>query len=587
MKCNETLPECRNCKIRQERIPCSYLSFTEQEKKEFLKRKALQESSANSTPNFESPSDVNSLDSSLPSSPFTAIEVKLVKHVKPTALQSQHLIFFNETQNAIQSRLYYSRLISESFIADASLFASHLLFSSYWIHNQLSTRLRVAVDNNSLTDKEIIEKEVELEKLFKNAMIHKGYVLKFLGNVIAKIIENHSMKDNKTAMLYFAKTSLPTICLQSADILTQDSLRFFFIDGTISVLNELYKGIQDQSPISNFIAKSVLTIHRALFTPNYSYEIFEEFYEFVIDLKPFVLNSKDLHLVGVFNDLIAFLENSIINSNLKAQYNPDFIMAYPPILVYPVFHQFYKIMPSEIFTINLITSPIHKLVYSIFYSLARVLDNVFPEIRFVTHYRFIGPTNIYPYDPIELVQSLPDELRNFGIYFTRILAFFSRRAEFFNKYMKILNPFPENLADHRFESRKVKVDEIFIERFKNVKITKKNYPQVRSKDLADLSINQNNIEEDSFANNFNAPFSLNMDFDLSYSRKSSTLSSPGADINILETYKILNTGLLECDYDPLLRGWIGQPQLEPMLSFNKFNEDRAIILRYFIRNEIE
>lgn len=487
--------------------------------------------------------------------------------------------FFGEEPSAVQSRLYFIGLINRSLYADPDAFSAHLTLASHWVHLQLSKKAKALSKGHKITAEEANVRALELEQLSKIAIRSKLKALQILSSSVAKIIEAQKSQDYRTALSTFGKISASTICLQSADILTESSLRFYYINGSVSILNELHSSIQDSSPVVQFIAQSVLVLNRCLFIPNYSSDVFHEFYDTVNELKDFVSDTQDLLLIDQFEDLVDFMKHSLMESSIESFYNPSSVTSYPPTFLYQIFHRFYQIIPSQAMTIVLSDSPIHKLVYSIYYSLARVLDNVFPEVRYLAQYRFIGPTNIYPYDPVELVDSLPDDLKIYGLYFTRILAFFSRRADFFIKYMEISTPFPENLSENRFASRKVKVNETFINNFKTTKITKIHFPQVINRGEGDS--NESPASDASFSHNFHASFSLGLQ-DITNFRK---YSPDGINANVLQDYKLLGSGLLECDYDPYLEDWTENTKVKSGISVDKFTGDRAVLMKKFIKNE--
>lgn len=613
MKCNEELPECRNCRIRQVKLPCSYLSFTKDEMEEFKRNKAdngHDNDNENDKDNYNDNDNENDLQDTaenakvapqLEDSIESGFKIRLVPHIKNSTLKSQHHCFFQEPRISLGGRLYFVKLINDSFL-NFNMLSSHLTLASVWLHSQLSKKFKALSKNNLLNDDETEDYERDLKLLLMASTKFKSECLIFLRDKIIEIMNYQNIKDCIKAFRAYNEISIPTYALQCSDVITQENLKLYYINGSMMVLKEFYASTVDSSPIASFIAQSSFSTQRALFIPNYSFEILYEFFGVVQELKPFITKTNDVYLIDGYYALLEFLKNDLLNTEIRDNYDKSHIVPYPPAQLYTIFHKFYKIIPSQVFTIDTTTSPVHSLFYSFFYTLSRVLDNIFPETRYITQFRFIGPTLMYPYDEDQFYQMLTPELLRLGRYSLRVMAFFSRRSEFFWKYMKVLNPFPENLAANRFRSRKARIDEVFIDKFKSTILERRHYPQVLLK-LHDQHHDQHLEQDDdggendeagypspasstdSFSTNFNTMFALNLDFSSEFSKINfdthTELTNFFGDYDELELEKNF---LLKSDYDPLVEDWVEERSTlnADKLSLHKFMEDREVLMRGFI-----
>ncbi|KAH3685726.1 hypothetical protein WICPIJ_003301 [Wickerhamomyces pijperi] len=612
MKCNEELPECRNCRIRQVKIPCSYLSFTDEEKSIFIKtkeenRKHLEQSQKNSSPTTSSPESSSSISQgslyatpkSSPGSSKTTFNLKSIRHMKPQPLLiSQTTRFINETDEAINIRYYFTKLLSDSYWQFDGSFKSHFSFTAIWLHIQLKKKYDILKQSDQLDEEEEEQHEKELEALYAVGIRYVHIGVSYLRNIVDSLINAHNSHDYKTAFYLFSKMSIPTYCLQTSDILRENNLKIYYFDGSLNVVNEFFKKTLDASPVANFAAKSAYQVQKSLFIPNYPHQVLYEIRDTLRDFQACVeiREPYDLALKENVRRLISFMEEDVLGflEHNDEVISPRSIITHTPKGLFGILFKFFHIIPSESFLVGCTDSNIHKVFYTFFYAIGRVLDNILPDTRYISQYRFIGPTTLYPFNFKDAREGLDPELLFFANYSLRVLTFFTRRADFFAKYMVVLNPFPDNLDANRFCSRKAKVQETFIYEFKKTVISQKHYPHVMDTRYSVISPSNlhNNSESSSFSTNFNTIFAMNMNFEADSlmpngSNQGQQVSTASHDndeeLDLLDTASD-TTGFLKSDYDPVPFDWVDvdmdHAKMDPM-SLQKYLEDREILMKNF------
>lgn len=508
-------------------------------------------------------------------------------------LASQKQRFLGEADQSLQTRLFYIKIISASFLKFEEALTNHLAFVAYWLHLQLEKKVDCLAD---IKDYTIDSSDLNFLRDFTYQ--EKAKSIRELRIIVSNIIEAQERKDYRTALYHYSNFTIPTICLGCLDLLSQNSLKSYYIEGSLTVIKELYSATRDSSPIASFIFQAIGLTLSALFIPSYDFDVLYEIYDVLDEFGSIINNENDLILSMHYSRLMRFFNDYLIKSSLKSKFDGSYIIAYPPDMMYEVYSQFNKILPSEAFAINTMGSPVHRVYYSFYYMIGRVLDNVFPESRYISQHRFIGPTTVYPFQRSDVYGTyLPHELAYFANYSLRLLAFFSRRMELFNGYMKIKNPFPDKLPENRFHSRKTKkVQEIQITNFRSNILTIFNYPQpiknrktYDNRPSYDSYDNESPCSTDSFSSNFNSLFAMDNlgdtdAIDLEFIESKTGSLNPSAFVDLFDVD--IDTGLLKSDYDPFTQDWGSGANEDqtPSISITKHLEDRSLLMRDFTKN---
>lgn len=554
-------------------------------------QKALQnQSSPISSPQTSSNESPKTATSSTPGGTNDNVTIKLIRHHVPTILKSQEQKFYCESERSYHGRIFYTKLIIKSFSKNHEAFTNHLSVIAYWLYLQIEKKLEFDEGYNSCI------KLGDLEFLRDFTYQQKAKSLKELRKIVLKLIEAQQQGDFKRALYHYSNFTIPTICLGSLDLLNQGSLQSYYIEGSLAVIKELYSATNDSSPIASFVIQSISHTLSALFTPTYDFDVLFEIYEVLNEFGPTIRKESDSILSMHYSKLISFFYDYIVNSSLKSKFNKNYVISYPPSMIYEVYNQFNKILPSEVFTINTMDKPVQRVFYTFYFMIGRVLDNVFPESRYLTQHRFIGPTTLYPFQRSDVYgKYLPPDLVYFANYSIRLLSFFTKRMDFFARYMKIMNPFPEKLPENRFHSRKTKkIQELQITNFRTTIIKPWNYPQVDKQKSFDSQFSTSDNEKSpsstsSFSTNFNPLFSLNnltdvdtMNLEFIESKPNCLNSSSYVDLFDVN----VESGLLNQDFDPSIKDWREDHDMTegPIISITKHLEDRSILMKEFTLN---
>jgi hypothetical protein len=566
-------------------IRCSYLDLTEGEKKEFLIKKTGQDSQKikqqrqrQQQQQFPSPASISS-ESTIKDD---LVFINLMPHKRPEILISQTSSFIDESASSLQSRLFYIKMVNKSLYRPKEALITVNSFSVIWLHLQKKKRHEAVGANGDQ------EYKRTLDYLIRLATDLKSQTIMLLRELVLEFMEAQRAKDYRTALGIFDRLNSPTISLQSSDIISKSDLKSYYITGSLTALRELHEHTEEESPVTKFVLHSLMQIQRCLFIPCYSSDILEEILEVLNEMEGLINDTNDAMLRRNYDRLVNFFEQDVNNKILAANSTPGKVTSYPASWLYLIFHKFYQIVPSEIYTLNSTDSPTHRVFYSFFYMISRVLDNIFPETRYLTSYRFIGPTSIYPYTRDDLFSGLSTEHTAFANYSTRLLVFFSRRYDLFFKYMKINNPFPDSLAENRFKSRKLKIQEVFVTRFRDTILKPHHYPHAKeTRSNGTTPPGSSPLSVESFSGNFNSAYPLHFDLGRSLSLELGNKQVDNSMTSLLNLFDVDESGLLVIDYDPLKAEIVKDLGLTVFDSgdIRNYFEDRTALMKEFIRED--
>lgn len=481
--------------------------------------------------------------------------------------------FLRETTFSQHGRIFYLNIINQMLLSEES-FSSVLSLSVLWVHMQLKKKYEAL---GLITQ----ETEQTLQTLLRIGTMLKSECIMYLRKIVLRLIDAQDANDWKQVMIQYNKVNGPTLCLLSADIITYSSLKHYYITGSLQMLKMLYENTKEDSPQTRFIVKGCLQIHRSLFVPSYPPEVFDEIKSVLNDFEGFIEDTDDEMLLWNYRKLMEFLNEDLDPETLKKRVTPTRVTSYPASLIYLLFWKFYQLVPSEAHTINSCGSPVHKIFYLYIYMIGRVLDNVFPEARYFTQFRFIGVTTVYPYTMDDLNFGMTPELRPFLNYGNRLMAYFVIRDDLFNKYLTIDTPFPERLAENRFKSRKLKVHEEFVTKFRETVLKPWNYPQVGGGVTTPVSDSSRSTE--SFSSHFNSAYAFDLGFERALSLEEAEPQMDRFEVPRLDQVDPA-TGFLLQDYDPKkdLHGPGLADTVTTIEELRKYQEDREGLMKMFI-----
>jgi len=505
-------------------------------------------------------------------------------------LESQQKRFFGETDESLEGRIFYTKLITSSFLRYDEALINHFSIVAYWLYMQLRKRVENIQEYSSSVNAD------DLKFLLDFTFRQKANSLRYLSNVVAKLIEAQQQKNFRKAFEYYSHFTLPTICLGGLDLLSKGSLKGYYIEGSLAVIKELYTATEDSSPIAAFVLQSIGHTMSALFIPTYDFNVLYEIFDVLKDFGPILRKENDEILTMHYEKLIDYLDSNVLNSTIKYKKNDEFITSYPSDMIYELYHSFNSILPSEVFTIPTMGNPIQRVFYLFYFMVGRAMDNVFPETRYLTQHRYIGPTTVYPFTIGDIYdENLSPDLIYFANYSLRVLTFFSRRSDFFSRYMKIMNPFPEKLPENRFLSRKTsKVKETQIINFKNSIIRPWNYPHLEknidSGPTIQPTLSSSNHDSPSsshtsgsFSTNFGSLFQMDA---LTFDSNNANDYNESMNDYFIDLFDFnTESGLLNTDYDPLVKDWKDDTLKTkgPIASIGEHLEDRTLLMKEFTR----
>lgn len=324
-------------------------------------------------------------------------------------------------------------------------------------------------------------------------------------------------------------------------------------------------------------ADGLLYTAKSVWLPLYNALVLDEFLEVLKDFgEKFIYRIDDFYKIkSQFEDLINYTQYVI--SFLKSQKLEKYMLFYPVAELFKMFRNWYKIVPSEIFSFGTNEDPVKKVFYLSWFCLSALLNEIVGNCRYIFTYLFDGFQVMFPFERSLIFHNLYDkELTWFANYFCRIMAYLSRRSHYILRNTIFNEPIPHFFdPKDRFKPRSLDIHEKCITNFKDNFIKKFNYPSESSSNAfisASPEKNKNVYYKQATESHDQLVDSLlefsNVEFD---------------DCQV-DLYDVNNeTSLLNNDFDPRFTDPIYQQSIVfPSADLNfikKYNEDRRLLIQ--------
>lgn len=463
IKCDETLPECNNCKNRHNKGPsqcCSYLSMTEEELDSFRIKKQrirLMNSAANCKDNGLRANDVG-------------YEIKMIPHKKIELPVSAWTCVKGLESFRIPRVAYLQHLmiVSLDWQISSKFF---ITLAIYDLINTLNIRIARSGEN---------EDEINVQDLLRKRALLQKVVLKYRGEALAHAREIISM-------FLMSKMAIRNEYVGKQLLFANQALQYFQVyadkhyDGNhytamIDMCLEMYKNNAPDKIVTTVqYYWSAMRSHLSLlYYPSYSTDLLYEICDVLKDLEPYIVGAEDKLLRFHYQEVRSFVQDLMALLPFGTG-----VLSLSVDTMYGLFRRWMLAIPPEAFCLARSAPGVRRVFYTFYHSIPAYLNNLLTSGCYVLARSFYGSTSLYPFDFDVIFENLEESLGPFAEYSIRLLSFMERRRHVMQNFFTIENPFPDDLHKYRFESRQaVNIKEKHIRSLRNELITWDHYPDI-------------------------------------------------------------------------------------------------------------
>ncbi|SCU90285.1 LANO_0D08218g1_1 [Lachancea nothofagi CBS 11611] len=467
IKCDETLPECRNCVGRQKKgghgnKQCSYLSLNEDDIESFNIQKEqnrLSEMESMSRTNSErsltedEPSEIVMIAHDrveLPESVWTSVAGMESLRV-PKVLYLQLLLNANQDWN----------LSSKAFVA----------LAIYGTINSVSRKIKISRKRSRVSTAQSLL--CERSALQTIAVRYKGELLSFVRQIISMFLTSESAASNEFIGTRLLISNAALQFIQMYNNLQYDDSHYIAM---VDMCMEIYRKNRPENVVRavQFYWSCMPLYLSLLYHPAYSTDLLYEILEVLKDFEPFISASGDDHLELHYGELVDYVEYLVGLLPLASG-----VMPLPIDTLYDIYRRWILNVPPEAFCITGSMSGVQRVFYTFYHSIPAYLNNLFPAGCYLLSRPFYGPTSFYPFTLNAIFENLENELGPMAEFSIRLLSFMERRRYMLYNFFSVEDPLRETISKNRFESRRVRnLKEKFIVSLRNELISWDNYPDI-------------------------------------------------------------------------------------------------------------
>ncbi|KAM3163376.1 Zn(2)-C6 fungal-type domain-containing protein [Lachancea thermotolerans] len=463
IKCDETIPECRNCQNRQKKEPCkrcSYLSMNEEELQSF-KLKKQQNRLVEGT-------RVNKILEDHPDE--IAYEIKMIAHESVELPVSVWTCVSGMESVRVPKALYLQVLLNANQDWDMSS-RSFVVLALYSIMNSMSHKITLAGQGQGDSAQEILLAEREI--LERIAVKYKKEFLTYAREIISMFLTSKAAVGNEYlgTRLLITNTVLQYIQLYSNA--QYDSNHYAAM---IDMCLEIYKNNDPEKVVRTvqFYWSSMPRNLFHLYFPAYSTDLLFELKAVLKEFEPIILAAGDERVQLHHKELGDFIHYVIGLLPLSTS-----VLPLPVDELYEMYRTWFLGIPSEAFCISRTMPGVQRVFYTFYHSIASYLNNLFPAGCYLMSRPFHGPTSLYPFSLNIVFEDLDHSLGPFAEFSVRLLSFMERREHILQNFFEVKDPLPPGLHKFRFQKREVRnLKEKFISSLREELITWDNYPDL-------------------------------------------------------------------------------------------------------------
>lgn len=268
------------------------------------------------------------------------------------------------------------------------------------------------------------------------------------------------------------KISNTDALLATALILSWD---VFFQDGDMQSYVTLSKGLAavlEKIQITLSATPTALCTSDALFqgiksiqVPPYNSKFVDELLVKIKSIEHYITSSRDEILIIEHNNLYRFMADVslFLRTNQRSK-SFSHNMYYSPEYLFNLLREWLKSFPLNAQSLNAINNDYKLVLYVYYHATTRALDALFPEVRYLFQFGFIGPI-----DSVGIENLIGSYAENYLLrYPLKILTFFKERLFLINRLLASKPPLESSPIDD--------ITEIQIQSFETTIIQPENYP---------------------------------------------------------------------------------------------------------------
>ncbi|CEP63612.1 Zn(II)2Cys6 transcription factor domain-containing protein LALA0_S08e06568g [Lachancea lanzarotensis] len=484
IKCDEELPECRNCRNRLRKpgddsvFQCSYLSMSKKEIEEFKVQKAANgllsaprvvQDAGSFIPSFQSPSPT--FKAIVPTSEEeNAVEIIMIPHRRVDIPKSVWNSMVGMEVLRVPRSLYVQLLLNctQDWTLSTNLVVALNLLATI---KSRSRKIEVSRrEKCAAAERDFIHELSTLEPLIPK---YRGKLLSFVRNLTSTFLTAESQVDDEVigARLLIGNSAVQLMQMY-LDTRYRDDHHMAMVDMCLEMFR---KGLVAKVARSiQYFWNSLSLYHSLIYYPAYSTDLLLEIIDVLRDFKPFVLSTNDPHLELHFMELFTYLEYLVSLLPLSSGVLPLSVNG-----LYDVYRRWILNVPPEAFSILASMSGVHRVFYTFYHSVPAYLNNLFPAACYLLTRQFYGTTAFYPFSMKTILESLEPDLGPYAEFSLRLLSFMERRNFMLRHLFTVKNPLPDIISKDRFRIRKVcNMREKQIKSLRHELITWESYPDL-------------------------------------------------------------------------------------------------------------
>lgn len=192
---------------------------------------------------------------------------------------------------------------------------------------------------------------------------------------------------------------------------------------------------------------------KSILYPRYSYAFFQELRSQIASLESYIqedISNSGEEILREYEFLV-YYTNKIANF-LEMSGNYTYNSIYDPNILYSYLREWITNFPCLAFSLDLLSSNASIVLYAYYDATSRALDAIFPEVRYLFQFSFIGPIDLVGIESAAFSVTRPDALEKLE-YPLRLVSFFKKRTLTLSTLFIASDPLLMNSSGPLYRSR--------------------------------------------------------------------------------------------------------------------------------------
>lgn len=192
---------------------------------------------------------------------------------------------------------------------------------------------------------------------------------------------------------------------------------------------------------------------KSILYPRYSYAFFQELRSQIASLESYIqedMNNSGEEIMREYEFLVYYTNR--IASFLEMSGNYTYNSIYDPNILYSFLREWITNFPCLAFSLDLLSSNASIVLYAYYDATSRALDAIFPEVRYLFQFSFIGPIDLVGIESAAFNVTRSDALEKLE-YPLRLVSFFKKRTLTLSTLFIASDPLLMNSSGPLYRSR--------------------------------------------------------------------------------------------------------------------------------------